>query len=146
MYRNLWVENADRLVAGFLEMFEERCHKMVSQSMHKHLQIYRYLFLWLTNTILIPKMRLLMIEHTLLICLHIILASSPNNFVVYQGTAIRDHIQERLRGQLSGDSTYLLYDGSDNSDDNVAEEYYDEDDDGEYYYDEEECAQHDSIN
>ncbi|KAK6916979.1 Cytidyltransferase-like domain [Dillenia turbinata] len=26
--RNLWVENADRLVAGFLEMFEERCHKM----------------------------------------------------------------------------------------------------------------------
>lgn len=26
--RNEWVENADRLVAGFLEMFEERCHKM----------------------------------------------------------------------------------------------------------------------
>lgn len=26
---NLWVENADRLVAGFLEMFEEGCHKMV---------------------------------------------------------------------------------------------------------------------
>ncbi|XP_047332290.1 choline-phosphate cytidylyltransferase 1-like [Impatiens glandulifera] len=27
-YRNIWVDNADRLVAGFLEMFEERCHKM----------------------------------------------------------------------------------------------------------------------
>lgn len=27
--RNIWVENADRLVAGFLEMFEESCHKMV---------------------------------------------------------------------------------------------------------------------
>ncbi|KAJ0018854.1 hypothetical protein Pint_12083 [Pistacia integerrima] len=43
MHRNEWVENADRLVAGFLEMFEERFHKM--------------------------------------------------------GTAIRDRIQERLRGQ-----------------------------------------------
>jgi 4-hydroxy-3-methylbut-2-enyl diphosphate reductase IspH len=30
VHRNEWVENADRLVAGFLEMFEERCHKMVS--------------------------------------------------------------------------------------------------------------------
>ncbi|XAR56081.1 Choline-phosphate cytidylyltransferase [Bertholletia excelsa] len=28
MHRNIWVENADRLVAGFLEMFEEGCHKM----------------------------------------------------------------------------------------------------------------------
>lgn len=28
VHRNLWVENADRLVAGFLEMFEEGCHKM----------------------------------------------------------------------------------------------------------------------
>lgn len=27
--RNIWVENADRLVAGFLEMFEEGCHRMV---------------------------------------------------------------------------------------------------------------------
>lgn len=26
--RNAWVENADRWVAGFLEMFEEGCHKM----------------------------------------------------------------------------------------------------------------------
>lgn len=26
-----WMENADRLVAGFLEKFEERCHIMVSQ-------------------------------------------------------------------------------------------------------------------
>jgi choline-phosphate cytidylyltransferase len=30
MHRNEWVENADRMVAGFLEMFEEGCHKMVS--------------------------------------------------------------------------------------------------------------------
>ncbi|KAJ4895310.1 Choline-phosphate cytidylyltransferase 1 [Raphanus sativus] len=28
MVRNEWVENADRWVAGFLEMFEEGCHKM----------------------------------------------------------------------------------------------------------------------
>jgi len=28
MNHNLWVENADRLVAGFLERFEEGCHKM----------------------------------------------------------------------------------------------------------------------
>ncbi|KAK7412984.1 hypothetical protein VNO78_04789 [Psophocarpus tetragonolobus] len=28
MNPNEWVENADRLVAGFLEMFEEGCHKM----------------------------------------------------------------------------------------------------------------------
>ncbi|XP_050232163.1 choline-phosphate cytidylyltransferase 1 [Mercurialis annua] len=28
VHRNEWVENADRLVAGFLEMFEERCHKV----------------------------------------------------------------------------------------------------------------------
>lgn len=28
MQRNILVENADRLVAGFLEMFEEGCHKM----------------------------------------------------------------------------------------------------------------------
>ena len=34
MHRNEWVENADRWVAGFLEMFEEGCHKMVSSSMH----------------------------------------------------------------------------------------------------------------
>ncbi|KAK6141211.1 hypothetical protein DH2020_025042 [Rehmannia glutinosa] len=30
VHPNLWVENADRWVAGFLEMFEEGCHKMVS--------------------------------------------------------------------------------------------------------------------
>lgn len=28
--RNMWVDNADRMVAGFLEMFEEGCHKMVN--------------------------------------------------------------------------------------------------------------------
>ncbi|KAL2906841.1 Choline-phosphate cytidylyltransferase 1 [Bienertia sinuspersici] len=28
MNRNEWIENADRWVAGFLEMFEEGCHKM----------------------------------------------------------------------------------------------------------------------
>jgi hypothetical protein len=30
------VENADRLVAGFLEMFEEGCHKMVSSIVYWH--------------------------------------------------------------------------------------------------------------
>lgn len=82
MHRNEWVENADRWVAGFLEMFEEGCHKM--------------------------------------------------------GTAIRDRIQERLRGQGSG--TYLLPNGEEEDDDE--EYYYDEDDyfDGEeeYYYDNDE--------
>ncbi|XVF20959.1 hypothetical protein REPUB_Repub12eG0049000 [Reevesia pubescens] len=83
MHRNEWVENADRLVAGFLEMFEEGCHKM--------------------------------------------------------GTAIRERIQERLRGQQSMDSTYLLQNGEDDED----EEYYyddddyDDDDDEEYYDDDE---------
>lgn len=32
MHRDEWVEKSDRLVAGFLEMFEERCHKMVKLS------------------------------------------------------------------------------------------------------------------
>ncbi|GLU08648.1 hypothetical protein SLE2022_255480 [Rubroshorea leprosula] len=68
--RNEWVENADRLVAGFLEMFEERCHKM--------------------------------------------------------GTAIRDRIQERLRGQhLIG----FIYDREDDEDED------EDDDDDVYYYD-----------
>ncbi len=84
MHRNEWVENADRWVAGFLEMFEEGCHKM--------------------------------------------------------GTAIRDRIQERLRGQMLRDSNYLLQNGKD--DDDEDEEYYDEDDEyeddeEEYYYDDE---------
>uniref|UniRef100_A0A7N2LH11 Uncharacterized protein n=1 Tax=Quercus lobata TaxID=97700 RepID=A0A7N2LH11_QUELO len=73
MHRNEWVENADRWVAGFLEMFEEGCHKM--------------------------------------------------------GTAIRDRIQERLRGQAS----YLLQNGQEVDDDD--EEYYDDDDDDEQHYD-----------
>lgn len=29
-YRNMWMENADHLVAGFLERFEEGCHRMGS--------------------------------------------------------------------------------------------------------------------
>ncbi|RDY02179.1 Choline-phosphate cytidylyltransferase 2, partial [Mucuna pruriens] len=74
MHRNEWVENADRWVAGFLEMFEEGCHKM--------------------------------------------------------GTAIRDRIQEKLRGQQTGDGSYLLTNGKDDKD-------HDGDDDEEYYYDEE---------
>ncbi|XP_051152021.1 choline-phosphate cytidylyltransferase 1-like [Andrographis paniculata] len=69
--RNMWVENADRLVAGFLEMFEEGCHKM--------------------------------------------------------GTAIRDRIQESLRGQqVMG----LLENGEDSDEDayyyDTDEEYYDD--------------------
>ncbi|KAA8526162.1 hypothetical protein F0562_007738 [Nyssa sinensis] len=83
MHRDEWVENADRWVAGFLEMFEEGCHKM--------------------------------------------------------GTAIRDRIQERLRGQQSEGPTYMLQNGNKNDDDE--EEYYDHDDDSEdeddEYYDEE---------
>lgn len=78
MHRNEWVENADRWVAGFLEMFEEGCHKM--------------------------------------------------------GTAIRDRIQERLRGQQS---SRLLENGKENSEDEE-EEYYDDDDDDDDYDDEEE--------
>ncbi|KAE8659386.1 Choline-phosphate cytidylyltransferase 2 [Hibiscus syriacus] len=77
MHRIEWVENADRWVAGFLEMFEEGCHRM--------------------------------------------------------GTAIRDRIQERLRGQQSRDSTYLLQNGKGDED----EEYFYDDD--EEYYDDEEC-------
>ncbi|XP_047971726.1 choline-phosphate cytidylyltransferase 1-like [Salvia hispanica] len=79
---NVWVENADRWVAGFLEMFEERCHKM--------------------------------------------------------GTAIRDRIQESLRGQpaleyetssaeeddVYGDGDEYYYDGGDLNDE---EEYYESD-------------------
>ncbi|XP_059625136.1 choline-phosphate cytidylyltransferase 2 isoform X2 [Cornus florida] len=76
MHRNEWVENADRWVAGFLEMFEEGCHKM--------------------------------------------------------GTAIRDRIQERLRGQQS---TYMLQNGNDNDDE---EEFYDDDDDYDDEYDDDE--------
>uniref|UniRef100_A0A6M2EWK7 choline-phosphate cytidylyltransferase n=1 Tax=Populus davidiana TaxID=266767 RepID=A0A6M2EWK7_9ROSI len=78
MHRNEWVENADRWVAGFLELFEEGCHKM--------------------------------------------------------GTAIRDRIQERLRGQQS---SRLLENGKENSEDEE-EEYYDDDDDDDDYDDEEE--------
>ncbi|XP_031102044.1 choline-phosphate cytidylyltransferase 2-like [Ipomoea triloba] len=70
MHRNEWIENADRWVAGFLEMFEEGCHKM--------------------------------------------------------GTAIRDHIQERLIGQQQ---RALLRNGS--------KDYDGDDEDDEYYYDEE---------
>ncbi|XP_061340649.1 choline-phosphate cytidylyltransferase 2-like [Gastrolobium bilobum] len=81
MHPNEWVENADRLVAGFLEMFEEGCHKM--------------------------------------------------------GTAIRDRIQERLRGQQSSDAS-LLQNGRDDKDNEDEEYYYDEDDDSdEEYFDDE---------
>lgn len=85
--RDEWVENADRWVAGFLEMFEERFHKM--------------------------------------------------------GTAIRDHIQERLMGQQSRG---FLPNG--NADDSAESEdyFYDDcsyDDDDEYYYDEDEYYEDD---
>ncbi|GMI98513.1 phosphorylcholine cytidylyltransferase [Hibiscus trionum] len=85
MHRNEWVENADRWVAGFLEMFEEGCHKM--------------------------------------------------------GTAIRDRIQERLRGQL-------LQNGKGDEDDeeyyyDEDDYYYDEDDDDDEYYDDDDNEYHD---
>ncbi|XP_031091620.1 choline-phosphate cytidylyltransferase 1 [Ipomoea triloba] len=78
MHRNEWIENADRWVAGFLEMFEEGCHKM--------------------------------------------------------GTAIRDRIQERLRGQQQRD---MLENGNEDDDDD--EYYYEEEgeEEDEEYYDEE---------
>ena len=60
-----------------------------------------------------------------------------NHLGVHQGTAIRDRIQERLMGQQSGGSKYLLPNGKDDID-NEDEEYYDEDDEDEEYYDEEE--------
>lgn len=111
MHRNEWVENADRWVAGFLEMFEEGCHKMVSESMD----------MW---------------TYAIYFCL--LPMKFTNNFGLFQGTAIRDRIQERLRGQGSG--TYLLPNGEEEDDDE--EYYYDEDDyfDGEeeYYYDNDE--------
>ena len=59
---------------------------------------------------------------------------------VNQGTAIRDRIQERLRGQQGSGPTYLLpYDDKIDDDDDDEEYYYgDEDeDDEEYYYDDE---------
>lgn len=34
MRHSVWVENADRWVAGFMEKFEEGCHSMVAQSRH----------------------------------------------------------------------------------------------------------------
>ncbi|XP_062106997.1 choline-phosphate cytidylyltransferase 2 [Humulus lupulus] len=80
MHRNEWVENADRWVAGFLEMFEEGCHKM--------------------------------------------------------GTAIRERIQESLRGQR--ETTHLLENGKDDVE-NSDECYYDDDETDDEYYDEEEC-------
>uniref|UniRef100_A0A0A0L316 choline-phosphate cytidylyltransferase n=1 Tax=Cucumis sativus TaxID=3659 RepID=A0A0A0L316_CUCSA len=75
MHRNEWVENADRWVAGFLEMFEEGCHKM--------------------------------------------------------GTAIRDRIQERLKG---AQQLKYISNGKD-SDSDLDEEYYYDDDNEEYYDD-----------
>ncbi|XP_042519515.1 choline-phosphate cytidylyltransferase 2-like, partial [Macadamia integrifolia] len=81
MHRNMWVENADRWVAGFLEMFEEGCHKM--------------------------------------------------------GTAIRDRIQERLKGQQARGLMYLPDDDDENDD-----EYYD-DEDEEYYYDDDDEEEED---
>ena len=60
-----------------------------------------------------------------------------NHLGVHQGTAIRDRIQERLMGQQSGGSKYLLPNGKGDID-NEDEEYYDEDDEDEEYYDEEE--------
>ncbi|XP_057792789.1 choline-phosphate cytidylyltransferase 2-like isoform X1 [Salvia miltiorrhiza] len=115
IHRNMWVENADRMVAGFLEMFEERCHKMVSCTHHQYS---------LCST---PR--------------RIHIPSSHSQFFfsasISQGTAIRDRIQESLRGQNArglldygeegeGDDEEYYYDSE--------EEYYD--DDG--YYDSDE--------
>lgn len=62
---------------------------------------------------------------------------------LFQGTAIRDRIQERLRGQQSRDSSFLLQNGKDGKDDDDKEYYYDDEDDSdeeyfEEYYDDDE--------
>jgi choline-phosphate cytidylyltransferase len=111
MHRNEWVENADRWVAGFLEMFEEGCHKMVRQSVHNYMS-----------------------RHLLYLLIYYFSILS-HNLGIYQGTAIRDRIQERLR--LSKESNYLLQNGNKDVDDDDDEEYYD-DDNYEHYYDDEE--------
>ncbi|OIT28064.1 PREDICTED: choline-phosphate cytidylyltransferase 2-like isoform X2 [Nicotiana attenuata] len=80
MHHNEWIENADRWVAGFLQMFEESCHKM--------------------------------------------------------GTAIRDRIQERSRGQKSRD---LLENGNTiDTDEEEDDEYYYVEEEEEEYFDNEE--------
>lgn len=78
MHRNEWIENADRWVAGFLQMFEEGCHKM--------------------------------------------------------GTAIRDRIQERSRGQQSG----VLLENGNKNDTEEDEYYYVEEEEEEEYFENEE--------
>lgn len=57
---------------------------------------------------------------------------------VYQGTAIRDRIQERLRGQQSADGSFLLQNGKGDKDEGDDEEYYydEEDDSDEEYFEE----------
>lgn len=94
----MWVENADRWVAGFLEMFEEGCHKMVSNT---HLGYTRF---------------------SINMCVYTLTAILTIWASVSQGTAIRDRIQESLRGQPG--RGFL--------------EYGDESDGDEYYYDSEE--------
>ncbi|MED6213049.1 T-complex protein 1 subunit beta [Stylosanthes scabra] len=57
------------------------------------------------------------------------------------GTAIRDRIQERLRGQQSRDGSFLLQNGKDGEDVDSDEYYYDDDSEEEYfeeYYDDDE--------
>lgn len=131
MHRNEWVENADRWVAGFLEMFEEGCHKMVRQSMHNYVQTF--IFMRLKNDSFHSQN-----QAVLRICLlsTYYFGIVSHNLGVYQGTAIRDRIQERLRGQQSGESKYLQ-NGDKDVDDDDEEEYYD-DDSYEHYYDDEE--------
>lgn len=111
MHRNEWVENADRWVAGFLEMFEEGCHKMVSHFIHNQLMTYA------------------LICH---IAVHGFGVLTPWFLSLLQGTAIRDRIQERLRGQPRD----LLENGEEDDDDE--EYFYEDDDDEEEYYDDDE--------
>lgn len=58
---------------------------------------------------------------------------------MHQGTAIRDRIQERLRGQQSRG---FLENGKANADDDEEYYYYDEDDDeDEEYYDDDQYSE-----
>ncbi|KAL0758073.1 hypothetical protein Bca101_095741 [Brassica carinata] len=147
MVRNEWVENADRWVAGFLEMFEEGCHKMSwvrapladvalegLRARYGHFQLRWPLvgFTWGDHQpSWMPS------------------AGSGGPLV---GTAIRDRIQEKLMRQ---ESKELLEKGQNGQREDTEEQFYEEyfehdivdscednEDDEEEYYDEieEQCS------
>ncbi|CAN1259955.1 Choline-phosphate cytidylyltransferase 1 [Linum perenne] len=121
MHRNEWVDNADRWVAGFLEMFEEGCHKMVSLHIFDPSPFENDTEKAKNNIFEVLKsysMNMIKLQLTQILAL-------------LQGTAIRDRIQERLMGQQA---KRMLRNGKEGDDDSQ-EEYYDDDDyEDEYEY------------